>query len=132
MAKRIMILCDTGPLIELIRGNQAMTEELENIGFQNLALSSITIAEVYYGMKKSETRLTKELINKFNKYHINQEISKKFLEIMLGYKNKKIKIPDALIAATAIVNNVQLFTMNTKDFNFIKEIKLYNPERKLH
>ena len=32
--------------------------ELDNIGFENLAINVITIGEVYYGMKKREKRKT--------------------------------------------------------------------------
>ncbi len=32
------------------------------------------------------------------------------------------------IAAVAIVNNLELFTLNRKDYDFIKELKLYNPK----
>lgn len=36
-------------------------------------------------------------------------------------------IPDALIAAIAIANGLELFTYNKKDFDFIPELKLYRP-----
>jgi hypothetical protein len=39
----------------------------------------------------------------------------------------KVSIPDALIAATALVHDLELYTMNTKDFRFIAKLKLYQP-----
>jgi hypothetical protein len=36
----------------------------------------------------------------------------------------KLSLPDALIAATAIVYGIELFTLNLKDFKFIKQVKL--------
>ena len=36
-----------------------------------------------------------------------------------------LDIDDALIAATAIYHNIELFTLNTKDFKFIPNLKLY-------
>jgi predicted nucleic acid-binding protein len=39
-----------------------------------------------------------------------------------------LKIPDALIAASALALNMELFTYNLKDFSFIPDIKLYQPE----
>jgi predicted nucleic acid-binding protein len=39
-----------------------------------------------------------------------------------------MKISDAFIAATAIHNNLLLYTDNKKDFDFIKEIKFYTEE----
>jgi tRNA(fMet)-specific endonuclease VapC len=37
----------------------------------------------------------------------------------------KASIPDMLIAATAISNDLELYTLNTKDFKFIPELSLY-------
>jgi len=40
---------------------------------------------------------------------------------------RDISIPDCLIAATAIINNLGLHTNNVSDFDFIQELKL-NPK----
>ena len=37
----------------------------------------------------------------------------------------KLAIPDALIAATALVNDMSLYTLNLKDFRFIERLNLY-------
>ncbi len=42
-------------------------------------------------------------------------------------KKKKIKLPDAIIAATAIANTLTLITCNTKDFETITGLSLLNP-----
>jgi predicted nucleic acid-binding protein len=42
-------------------------------------------------------------------------------------KNKKIKLPDAVIAATAIVYNLTLITRNTSDFKNINGLNCINP-----
>jgi len=42
-------------------------------------------------------------------------------------KQHKIKIPDAVIAATAIVNNLTLLTRNTTDFKNIENLATDNP-----
>ena len=47
--------------------------------------------------------------------------------ILLRRKYKKIKLPDAIIAATAVVNNLILITRNSKDFENIQELKILNP-----
>ncbi len=39
----------------------------------------------------------------------------------------KTKLPDAIIAATAMVNNLVLLTRNTTDFNNIKGLKVVDP-----
>jgi predicted nucleic acid-binding protein len=42
-------------------------------------------------------------------------------------KKSKIKLPDAIIAATALTENFTLITMNISDFKNISGIKLLNP-----
>ena len=42
-------------------------------------------------------------------------------------KGKKIKTPDAIIAATALANNYTLITNNERDFTNIKGLKIINP-----
>lgn len=42
-------------------------------------------------------------------------------------KKYKIKLPDAIIAATAVVYNLTLVTRNERDFKDIDEIKILNP-----
>jgi predicted nucleic acid-binding protein len=44
-------------------------------------------------------------------------------------KAKKIKTPDAIIAATAIALNAILLTNNEKDFQGIKRLKVLNPQK---
>ena len=42
-------------------------------------------------------------------------------------RKHKIKLPDAIIAATALVNKCVLLTHNTKDFNNIKGLTIVDP-----
>ena len=50
-----MILIDTNIIIEFYKNNALVIEELRTIGINNLAISVITQAELYYGaFNKSE------------------------------------------------------------------------------
>lgn len=42
-------------------------------------------------------------------------------------RTHKIKLPDALIAATAMVNDLTLLSRNDKDFTAIPTLKYFNP-----
>lgn len=44
-------------------------------------------------------------------------------------KGKKIKMPDAIIAATALANSYTLVTNNEKDFSNIVGLKIFNPAK---
>lgn len=42
-------------------------------------------------------------------------------------QRRKIKLPDAIIAATALVNKLTLISRNTKDFKNIEGLEVLNP-----
>jgi predicted nucleic acid-binding protein len=48
-------------------------------------------------------------------------------QAILIRKSSKIRLPDAIIAATAIVHNLTLISRNTKDFIHINGLQLINP-----
>ncbi len=55
---------------------------------------------------------------------ISDEIVVKTIEIRRKYKTK---LPDAIIAATAIIYNCKLITGNENDFRKIEELSFINP-----
>lgn len=70
---------------------------------------------------------TIELVQKFNTHYINinEEISDLSKKLVFDYaKSHSLDIPDSLIAATAIINNINLLSYNKKDFKFINNLKL--------
>jgi tRNA(fMet)-specific endonuclease VapC len=46
-----MILCDTNILIEFYKGNQEILDALRRIGPAKMAVSVVTIGELYYGAR---------------------------------------------------------------------------------
>lgn len=48
-------------------------------------------------------------------------------QTLVLYKLKKIKVPDAIIAAIAIVHNQGLVTRNVSDFKSIPNLQIINP-----
>jgi predicted nucleic acid-binding protein len=71
----------------------------------------------------AETKL-REFIALSFAYGINDEIIEQTIELR---KNYKIKIPDAIVAATAMVNKFILVTRNITDFKNIEGLDLLNP-----
>ena len=94
MAKRAKrtVLCDTGIFIRAIRRNIFMRNELDDLGFDRIALSAISKAELYYGMKKQKVQKTKTLLNQFHYFPIDIAISAKFVSLMYEYRHYHPKI----------------------------------------
>ncbi len=88
-------------------------------------ISVITYMEVLgYNFKEPrEEEYIKELLGLFKTIYIDQEIADRVVEIR---KSHRIKLPGAIIAATALSNDLVLITRNTEDFRKL-EMKLLDP-----
>ncbi len=122
-----MTLCDSNVFIELFRANRKTLYDMETIGAANVLASSITLMELFVGAdNKDQLRKIKKDMRRFRTEYVDEEISRRAVELSEQYsKSHGLDIPDALIAATALIREVELFTYNTKDFHFIDGIKLH-------
>lgn len=122
-----MIICDTNILIEFYKADPTVIQTLRRIGAAHIAVSVITKAELFYGARdKQELAKIERHISLCQCYGLNDAISALFIELMSRYSlSHKVSIPDMLIAATAINHELELYTLNTKDFKFIPELNLY-------
>lgn len=122
-----MILCDTNILIEFYKNNTAIIQEIRQIGSQNLTISIITRAELYYGaLNQNELNRIQKHLDLLQNIPIDRLISEQFIQLMAQYSlSHKLTIPDAMIAATALTHNISLYTLNLKDFRFIQGLKIY-------
>ena len=122
-----MVLCDTNIFIEIYRRNFAVRATLEKIGFENIVVSDVTRAELFYGaFNKAELQKIRKDLNKIPVLHIDPSISEMAVNLVEQYcLSHKTDLEDALIAATAILYQIELYTLNIKDFRFIPNLKLY-------
>lgn len=86
----------------------------------------ITQAELYYGARdKRELAAIRKHLSLITILLLNEAVSSRFVMLMEGYSlSHKLAIPDALIAATALVYGVPLYTLNVKDFRFVDGLEL--------
>jgi predicted nucleic acid-binding protein len=122
-----VVLCDTNIFIHAFNGNQETIDELEIIGFSEIALSAITVMELFQGMgNKAELNRIKKKIKYYDVVQIDAEISKLSIRFIEQFKlSHNLSIPDSIIGASAIVHQVSLYTYNKKDFKFLPGIQLY-------
>jgi predicted nucleic acid-binding protein len=58
------------------------------------------------------------------------DLSHEVIAICIDLRRKyKFKTPDAIIAATALANDYELITVNEKDFQNVKGLKIVNPHK---
>ncbi|WP_217359973.1 type II toxin-antitoxin system VapC family toxin [Anabaena sp. UHCC 0253] len=98
-----MILCDTNILIEFYKNNSQIISELRLIGLNQLAISTITQAELYYGaINNVELKTIKKHLKLLHIFPVDITVCNQFIELMETYSlSHKLSIPDALIASTA-------------------------------
>ena len=123
-----MILCDTNIFIEIYRDNLDIIQNVKSIGQHNIAVSDVTCAELLYGARnKKELQTIRKDLNKITVLSIETSISTLAVELVEKYAlSHKLSLPDALIASTAIIHNIELYTLNIKDFRFLDKVKLFN------
>lgn len=89
-------------------------------------ISVITRMELlsWPGANDEQTMVLNQFINASEVFALEEPIILKAIDIR---KTFKIKLPDAIIAATAVVNNLTLITRNIKDFEKIDGLEILNP-----
>ncbi|WP_231459434.1 MULTISPECIES: type II toxin-antitoxin system VapC family toxin [unclassified Pedobacter] len=122
-----MILCDTNIFIEVYKGNLDVINTFKNIGQSNVAISDVSCAELLYGARnKNELKLIRTDLDKLVVLPISSTISTYAVNLVEEFSlSHNLNLPDALIASTAIIHNIKLYTLNLKDFKFLKDIELY-------
>lgn len=104
-------LIDTVIIIDHLNGIKKATQWLKKN--KDSYISSITRAEVLTGADEKEKHSIKVLLDSFETLTITNETADLAADLRKKYK---LKLPDALQAALAIIYKVELATRNTKDF----------------
>jgi predicted nucleic acid-binding protein len=93
---------------------------------EELEISVITRMELLAWRNTSSQQLfiLEEFIGNVVVRNLDEPVIIKGIEIR---KNFRIKLPDAIIAATAIVHQLALVTRNIDDFKNIPNLELINP-----
>jgi len=104
-------LFDTNILIDHLN---AVPQAREEIGrFENPAISIVTWMEVMVGAKADLVDPTRRFLDGFKLIALDDAIASRAVALR---RSHRIKLPDAVIWATAQVSGRLLVTRNTKDF----------------
>ena len=120
-------LVDSNVLIDYVaeRFKKDQLKALDIIFVEAIRISVITKIEIlgYNGEQDEEAKMI-QFLGYSDIIALTDEVVVKTIQIK---KSIKIKTPDAIIAATALVNDYTLITNNIADFKRIKELKAINP-----
>ena len=129
MGWETMILCDTNIFISAFNFHEPTIEALKQIEFVNIVIPSVAVLELYRGMtNKAELSAMRKKLIYYDIIHLDHAASAQAIFLLEKFKlSHNLQIPDALIGATAIANDLPLSTYNVKDFSFMPGLTLYKP-----
>jgi predicted nucleic acid-binding protein len=104
-------LFDTNILIDYLNGIDAAKTELAR--YERPAISVISWIEVLAGTKPDVEAETRKFLAIFERVELGEAIADRAVALR---RSSKLRVPDAIILATARVENLVLVTRNTKDF----------------
>jgi len=121
-------LIDTNAVIDLLAGQLPTSGEewLENILVTESVYTSIInrIEVLGFNGPEDELAILKEFLNSIEVIPMTDEIAEQTIKVR---KARKIKLPDAVIAATAQVYDLKIISRNIKDFDGIEGVEVINP-----
>lgn len=124
------ILLDSSVIIDFLRRKDKEVSLLYSLADSDLYISIITHTELYAGKSVWENETLKEALEKIldgiTIIPLENEISQKAGHIKAKHNNNSLL--DCIIAATVSLHDMQLATLNMKDFQQIEEIKLFSQE----
>jgi len=126
------VLVDTCVLIDYLRAKKINDSLLTRIfesqkNSLNLYICLVSITELWAGKSMKDTEMVQyveKLLSKIDLVEVGADIAKK-AGILMRDSSYAVSFQDALIAATAIENKMELLTLNKKHFRQIKELSLF-------
>jgi predicted nucleic acid-binding protein len=124
-------LLDTTVLVDVIRKKEAALDYVDSTRKAEglLHLSIVTKMELIIGCRdKAEVQKTEKFLANYDVLDVTPLISRKAYELIARFsKSHGMAIPDALIAATAMVENAVLVTSNVRHFSMIDGLRMEKP-----
>lgn len=122
-----LVLVDTDILVDVARGvAQADAFLRESAIDATLGISTITEMELIVGCRDgSELEQLQKFLASYRRVSLTPDIGERALRLMCEYRlSHGLLIPDALIAATALVSGSRLLTKNRKHYQHIPGLGL--------
>lgn len=104
-------LLDTNILIDYLNGKTAARTEIAR--YQNPLISPVTWMEVMIGCQPDEEELVRRFLANFEQVTIDAKVAEIAVAIR---RSRNIRLPDAIIWASARARNALLVSRNSKDF----------------
>ena len=111
------LLVDTDVFIDHLRGAAELKPAKHRLHY-----SVITRAELFAG--NTATNLAAQLLAPFREIGVDRDVAERAGRVAREFG---LRLPDAIIAATALEHGLQLSSRNTKDFDRVRGLRLRAP-----
>jgi len=127
---------DTNIIIYTLRGVQEAVQALEQLEDDDLEVYYSTIVEAelfsFHELTTEQKARIRGILDLGEIVDVDSELALKAAELRaLSKKNyqRKLKLPDAIVAATAFLYSAALVTRNVDDFKHLRDhgLRLWNP-----
>lgn len=120
-------LIDSNTIIDFLIGNlppEGVQWLIKKVNLEEHCVSPIVQIEVLgYNGAVNEIRKAEAFINGSRSIAIDEKI---IASAILIRRQKRIKLPDAIIAATALVHGLKIVSRNEKDFKGLEGVEVIN------
>lgn len=106
------VLFDTNILIDYLNGIDAAREEIA--AYPHPMISTITWVEVMVGSQIDEEVAVRQFLDRFLQVQLDATVAERAVSIR---RQTRIRLPDAIIWASAQMEDALLVTRNSKDFS---------------
>jgi predicted nucleic acid-binding protein len=113
------ILVDSDVLVDHLRGHRRL-----EAGTDELHVSAVSRAELFSGRGTEESRI-RRLLEPMANLPVDATVAERAGRLRRG---SSLRLPDALIAATALQHRLTLVTRNLRDFSGAKGLRVRSPE----
>lgn len=111
------LLLDTDVLIDHLEGVRSLP-----VARHDVAYSAVSRAELYSGPEADEPSID-DLLSRFLEVPVTRQVAEAAGRVR---RETRIKLPDALIAATALLTRRRLLTRNARDFARVTGLRLHS------
>ena len=124
-------LLDTDIMIAFLRGYSPSVDLLTDLVEKGakFSISAVTVVEIETGIQNREREKTNEFLDVLEIHPLERKTAHWAGRFLREYRNKGISLglADAIIGATAIIQNLTLLTYNACHYP-MPEIKIFQPQ----
>ncbi len=129
-SKNLMVVIDTSIFVDYLRNYEPAVnffKSLSSSDYRDVYFSAITETELLAGKSCNNSLIRDKILLMLNHLH-KIEITNP-IALLAGdiCRKNEIDVPDAILAASSIINKTELVTKNIKDFQNIEELNFKSP-----